>query len=151
MAMNGLSVFDKTVQITEQWVSDVAKELNIEDKHKAFQGLRATLHAVRNRMPMGEAAHLGAELPTLLAGFYYEGWKPESTPTKERTKTAFLETLKAHLHQYIQNAEPGFEIEQLARAVFRVMSDRIPAGEMQDITHMMPAEVKELFPEAVRA
>ncbi|WP_088890081.1 DUF2267 domain-containing protein [Leptolyngbya ohadii] len=151
MAMHGLGVFDKTVQTTEQWVSEVAKELNLEDKHRAFQGLRATLHAVRNRMPMGEAAHLGAELPTLLAGFYYEGWKPESTPTKERTQAAFLETVQSHVHQYIRDENPGFEIEQLARAVFRVMSDRIPAGEMQDITHMLPAELKELFPEAVRA
>ncbi|MBD3880743.1 DUF2267 domain-containing protein [Phormidium tenue FACHB-886] len=148
--MSGLEVFDKTTQLTHQWVNEVAKQLNIEDKRKAFQGLRATLHVLRDRLTVGEAANLGAELPILLSGFYYEGWKPEQTPTKERTKEAFIESLRIELRHYFQKDDAGLDLEQLMQAVFRVMADRVPAGEMQDVTGILPAEIKELFPEAVR-
>jgi uncharacterized protein (DUF2267 family) len=59
--MNKLSVFDRTAQLTHEWVNEVAEELNLDDKHKAFQGLRATLHVLRDRLTIGEAANLGAE------------------------------------------------------------------------------------------
>ncbi|WP_199320189.1 DUF2267 domain-containing protein [Leptolyngbya sp. FACHB-261] len=148
--MTGLNVFDRTTELTYQWVNEVAKELGLDDKHKAFQGLRATLHVLRDRLTIGEAANLGAELPILLSGFYYESWKPERTPSPARSKAEFLNLLREHLHSYSPKSEPDLDIEQLARAVFRVMTNHIPAGEMEDITGILSAEVKELFPEAVR-
>jgi uncharacterized protein (DUF2267 family) len=149
-AMSELSVFDKTMQLTHEWVNDVAKELNLNDKHKAFQGLRATLHVLRDRLTMGEAANLGAELPILLAGFYYEGWKPESTPIKTRSQQEFLDALQAHLDRYFPKSDSGLEPQQLAQAVFRVLAQRIPGGEMADVRGILSAGIKELFPEAVR-
>lgn len=149
--MAGLEAFEKTLQLTQLWINDVAKELGINDKHQAFLGLRATLHVLRNRLTMGEAAHLGAELPILLAGFYYEGWKPQMNPTHLRTKQDFLEALHNHLHDFFPKGNLDFGTEQLARAVFRVMANRIPAGEMGDIVGILSAEIKELFPETVQA
>lgn len=148
--MAGLEVFDKTTQLTHEWINEVAKELGTDDKKKAFQGLRATLHVLRDRLTIGEAANFGAELPILLAGFYYEGWKPERTPDPARSKEAFLTLLHQQLSHYFQK-ESDLDPEQLARAVFRVMTNRVPAGEMEDVVGILSAEVKELFPEAVRA
>lgn len=148
--MASFEVFEKTLQLTQLWVNDVAKELDIDDKHHAFIGLRATLHVLRNRLTIGEAAHLGAELPILLAGFYYEGWKPEINPTRLRTKQEFLEALHNHLHDFFPKGNSSFDTEQLARAVFRVMTNRIPAGEMEDVIGILSAELKELFPETVQ-
>lgn len=149
--MAALSVFDKTVNLTHEWVNEVAKELGLDDKHQVFQGLRATLHVLRDRLTLGEAANLGAELPILLAGFYYEGWKPEQTPIKTRSKQEFLGALEEHLHLYFQQGNFDFEVEALARSVFHVLSARVPAGEVEDVTNNLSAEIKELFPEAVRA
>ncbi|MDX2215000.1 MAG: DUF2267 domain-containing protein [Oculatellaceae cyanobacterium bins.114] len=151
--MTGLDVFDKTTQQTQLWINDVAAELGWDDPHKTFQVLRATLHVLRDRLTIGEAAHFGAELPILLAGFYYEGWKPEHNPTKERTKAAFLESLHNHLHHYFQTGESEFDVdvEQVARAVFKVIAERIPNGEVEDVTSILPAALKDLFPKAVRA
>jgi uncharacterized protein (DUF2267 family) len=146
--MSGLETFDKTVQLSQEWVSQVAKELNLDNQHRAFQALRTVLHVLRDRLTIGEAANLGAELPILLTGFYYEGWKPERTPIKTRSKADFLQALQEHLHQYGIEAE--FEPEQVARAVFRVMAERIPQGEMADVVGILSAEIKELFPEALR-
>jgi uncharacterized protein (DUF2267 family) len=142
--MSELEMFEKTVQLTHMWVNDVARELGTDDKRKAFQGLRATLHLLRDRIPLGEAANLGSQLPILLAGFYYEGWKPESTPTKSRTKAAFLTDLREHLHHYSLD-DSSIDPEQLARAVFKVISARITTGEVNQVRGILPDEVKELW------
>lgn len=150
ICMTGIAVFEKTTQLTQQWTNEVAKDLSLDDKHKAFQGLRATLHVLRDRLTVGEAANLGAELPILLAGFYYEGWKPEQTPVQTRSKAEFLAALQEHLRNYFPKSEPDFDVEQLARSVFRVLTNHVPAGEIEDVTGILHAGVKELFPTAVQ-
>lgn len=142
--MAELDMIEKTVQLTHLWVNDVARELGTDSKHKAFQGLRAMLHLLRDRIPLGEAANLGAQLPILLAGFYYEGWKPESTPTKSRTKAEFLSELNYHLHHYALD-DGSVDPEQLARAVFKVISARVTAGEVEEVRGILPDPVKELW------
>jgi uncharacterized protein (DUF2267 family) len=151
MAMAGVEVFDKTMQQTEMWVSDVARELGWDDNHKTFLGLRATLQTLRDRLTLGEAANLGSQLPILLAGFYYEGWKPESTPKKARTKEEFLNQVRSKLSNYFRNNDTDIDVEQLVRAVFYVISTRISTGEVEDITSILSTQLKELWPEEVRA
>lgn len=149
--MAGLEVFDRTTQQTQIWVNDVAKELGWDDKHRTFQGLRATLQTLRDRLTIGEAANLGAQLPILLSGFYYEGWKPERTPSKSRSKEAFLDELRSHARNYLRKDDTDIDYEQLAQAVFHVIAMRISQGEVEDITGILPLELRELWPEEVRA
>ena len=152
MAMQGLSVFDKTLQQTELWVSEVAKELGEADKHRAFQGLRVTLHVLRDRMNLGEAANLGSQLPILLSGFYFENWKPEKNVTnKERTKEGFLNQIREQMQQFFKNDGADVDAEKLARAVFKVLANHVSPGEAQNVVHNMPSDVKELFPQEIRA
>jgi uncharacterized protein (DUF2267 family) len=37
----------------------------------------------------------------------------------------------------------------LAKAVFQVLCDRVPAGEMKDVVGILSAEIKDLFPQQV--
>lgn len=150
MAMSELRVFEQTLQKTELWVNELDQDLGWSDKHKTFQGLRAVLHVLRDRLTMGEAANLGAQLPILLAGFYYESWKPENNPTKERTLDAFLEQVRQHL-QYYQGTSEAVDPESLVRSVFKLLVQHLPTGEIKDITGILPAPLKQLWPEAVRA
>ena len=39
---------------------------------------------------VNEVAALGVQLPMLVRGFYYEGWKPADKPLRERKKETFL-------------------------------------------------------------
>ena len=47
---------------------------------------------------MSEAAHLGAQLPMLVRGFYYDEWKPTSTPVKFKTTQEFYDAVKEQFH-----------------------------------------------------
>jgi uncharacterized protein (DUF2267 family) len=52
-----------------KWLNDVMRELAIENGKVAYAVLRGTLHVLRDRLPMEEAVHLGAQLPMLVRGF----------------------------------------------------------------------------------
>jgi uncharacterized protein (DUF2267 family) len=62
------------VQKTNEWLQEIMQELGTENRQQASVVLRATLHALRGRLPLEEMAHLGAQLPMLIRGTYHEGW-----------------------------------------------------------------------------
>ncbi|HLO85536.1 MAG TPA: DUF2267 domain-containing protein [Nostocaceae cyanobacterium] len=146
MTMTGLDIFDATVQKTMPWINELAKELGWDNKHQVFQGLRATLHTLRDRLTIEEAAHLGAQLPLLLAGFYYENWRPGGKQHKDRTKEEFLQ----HIRDYFRNIDPNIDAEKTVRAVFKILSQHISPGEIEDVINMLPPTLRELWPEGVR-
>jgi uncharacterized protein (DUF2267 family) len=139
----GLDVFDRTVQKTNLWLTEIMETLQWDDRHKAYEGLRVTLHALRDRLTTDELAQLGAQLPLLIRGVYYEGWDPTSVPPKARHQDALLAPIE---HQFAR--DPRVDAEQVARAVFQVLAHAISAGELADIVHMLPKEVNELWPPA---
>ena len=89
-------VFQTTLQKTNIWIKQISDALHWDDHQKAYHGLRAVLHALRDRLPVPEAAHFGAQLPMLIRGFYYDEWKPASTPVKLKTAQDFYDTVKAN-------------------------------------------------------
>jgi len=59
--------------------------------------LRVVLHTLRDRLTPDEAVNLGAQLPMLVRGFYFEGWRPSQTSTRQRTREAFVSDVRAGL------------------------------------------------------
>src|SRR5579875_2072450 len=141
MAAMEVEVIDTTVQKTYTWLKEIAETLGTTDRHRAYRALRAVLHALRDRLPVDEAAQLGAQLPMLVRGIYYEGWDPSHKPLKERHKEEFL----AHIRQELRG-EPEPDTERIARAVFAVLARRVTEGEIEDVKHLLPAEIRELWP-----
>ena len=145
MSATGLEVFDTTLQKTNSWLHDLMQALGWADRHKAYTALRATLHALRDRLSVEEVAQLGAQLPMLIRGFYYEGWDPTGKPLRIRQKEQFLARIELELRGD-ERFDDLVPVERIARAVFVLLAQRISAGKIEDIKHVMPAEIRELWP-----
>jgi uncharacterized protein (DUF2267 family) len=137
----GLSAFDTTVQESNLWLKDIMQEEGWKDRQRAYKALRSVLHVLRDRLPVNEAAHLGAELPMLIRGIYYEGWEPEQSP-KKRTREAFL----SYVAENFQN-DPDVNPEEVIRTVFTVISSHVAQGEINDVKASLPEDLRRLWPE----
>lgn len=141
MSMTGLDVFDTTVQKTNTWLKELMRVMNWDDRHKAYLAMRTTLHALRDRLPVEEVAQLGAQLPMLVRGFYYEGWDPTATPLKVRDRDQFLERIGRQFAD-----DPDTDPARIARGVFTVLSSRVNEGEIEDVKQLLPKEIRDLWP-----
>jgi uncharacterized protein (DUF2267 family) len=135
-----IDVFDTTLQKTHDWLNELGAVMGTDNKRLLYRALRSTLHALRDRLTVEEVAQLGAQLPMLLRGLYYEGWDPTGKPIRVRHKDEFLVPIADAL------ANDDVDAEDAARAVFQVLANRITFGEMNDIKHILPASLRELWP-----
>jgi uncharacterized protein (DUF2267 family) len=145
MSATGLSVFDSTIEKTNIWLNEIMDGLGWQERQRAYHALRAVLHALRDRLTIPEAADLGAQLPLLVRGLYYEGWHPSGKPVKERKKEEFV----AHIAQAFRD-DPDVDAEEVTRAVFRVLARHVTAGEIDEVKQMLPAELRELWSSGAR-
>jgi uncharacterized protein (DUF2267 family) len=138
MSLTGLEVFDATIHKTNLWLKEIMELLATEDRHKAYMALRATLQALRDRLTPDHAAELGAQLPMLIRGLYFEGWSPKNTPVKARHREDFLLMVHARI------TRDDLDIETAARAVLTVLSRHVGAGA-EKVRYGMPHELRELW------
>jgi uncharacterized protein (DUF2267 family) len=135
-------VFETTQQKTNVWLKQISDRLHWDDHQKAYHGLRAVLHALRDRLPVTEAAHFGAQLPMLVRGIYYEDWRPASTPVKVKTTQEFYDVVKEHF-KADQNVNPM----RLTTAVMQVLAVNLSPGELTKLRGIMPPHLREIWPE----
>lgn len=140
MSLTGLSQFDETVHLTNLWLKELMEDLGWEDRQRAYHALRATLHALRDRLPVDAAAHLAAQLPMLVRGFYFEGWRPSGARTKQHTNAEFV----ARVAHAFEN-DPGADPERVVRSVFKLLSRHVSDGEIKDIQGNLPESVRSLW------
>ena len=143
MSATGLEVFDTTLQKTNSWLKDIMLEMGWQERGKAYQALRATLHALRDRLTVEEAAQLAAQLPMLVRGFYYEGWDPVGKPIRIRDVEDFLAMIAYELR-----GDDDIDPDQAARAVFSVLAQRITQASLDDIEGLLPKEMRALWQQA---
>lgn len=134
------------LQRAHEWLHDIERGLGFESEHAAHAALRATLHAIRDRLPVELVAHFGAGLPTLIRGIYYDGWHPSAARLKAAHAEDFGQSMKYELHGHreLQNAE------QVAIAVMGAMAERMDPGQIDRILDALPRQVRELWQIALR-
>jgi uncharacterized protein (DUF2267 family) len=141
MSSSGLHAFDSTVQTTNSWLHDIMNRLGIHDRQAAYHYLRVVLHALRDRLSVAQAAALGSQLPMLIRGIFFEGWRPQDKPLKIRHRDEFLD----HIARDIRDDGPS--AESVVTAVFDVLSRHVSQGEVKHISQSMPKELRTLFAE----
>jgi uncharacterized protein (DUF2267 family) len=116
------------------------RRLGWHDRERVYRVLIATLHALRDCLGRDEAVYVGACLPLLLRGLYYEGWHPGAHPAAGKRR-AFLERIHDGVHR-----DPAVDAEQAARAVLSLLVARLPAAEIEDAMAATPRELRNLWP-----
>jgi uncharacterized protein (DUF2267 family) len=64
-----------------------------DNQKKALAVLRAVLHELRDFLPLEKSAQLGAHLPLVIRGIFFENWHPRPLPIQEIKKDDFLKAV----------------------------------------------------------
>jgi len=137
-----VSVIERSVEKTNVWINEVAAALDTDDRQYAYRALRAVMHALRDRLPVDEAAQLAAQMPDMVRGIYYENWVPSRTPASYHDLDAFLSRVAGEA-QLAGDTEASFA----CTAVAAVMRNHISAGELQDVVAALPQQIGALLNE----
>jgi uncharacterized protein (DUF2267 family) len=118
---------------------DVAVAWETEDRDRCVAALRATLHLLRDRLPLQAMAHFAAQLPTLIRGLFFEGWSPTGQPARIH-RTEALDRVRA---------EAGLDNEDEAllatRVVAQVLWKHTGDGVMTHVIDTLPVDLVDLF------
>lgn len=144
MSMSGLEVFDKSLHNTNIWLNEIMEGIG-PDRSVAYHVLSAVLHVLRDRLTPDEAADLGAQLPLLIRGIYYDSYRPSRTPTKVRNQEEFLACIEAELQR--ARIRP-VNVKEAARVVMQVLQQHVSDGEIGDVRAALPKDIRRLWPEA---
>ncbi len=141
--MSALTIpaLEPAIHKTNVWLEELAEEMNGDYDH-AYKGLRASLHALRDRLTIEESSDLAAQLPLIIRGTYYEGWNPSKTPTGEKDLESFLQRMATEM---AGGSSP--DPEQAARAVFKLLAAHCTEGQINHVRSNLPKELQALWPE----
>jgi len=132
------------VQQIQEWLKELRDNGDLANENEAYSVLRAVLHQLRDRLTVEEAADLGAQLPLIVRGIYFEGWRPGHVPEKVRTKRKFLDGVLLKLLPHRNPPEPA------VRDVFALLAHHCDPGEIANVIAQLPGELKDLWPEGAR-
>jgi uncharacterized protein (DUF2267 family) len=136
-----IHTLNKTLEKTNEWLTELAETGPFDSKEKAYSALRAVLHTIRDRLGVNQAIHFAAEFPILLKGIYFDNWDPNHNPSKERTREAFLEHIASELHNALFDINP----EKALQAVFQLLETKISSGAIEKVKKQLPTDVCALI------
>lgn len=141
-AVTQYAVFDPHLESANKWIDELSDNLELPatERRRALHALRAGLHAIRDRLPAAEVVDLGAQLPVIIRGFYYEGWTFANDPTRIRDGAAMVARVKRELM-----SDPRLDPVDVLRAVIHLLVEHVSAGEIRDIMSTLPRPIAALW------
>lgn len=143
MTNTGIDSIDRTLHKTNEWLAAIADHLRAQERKDAYTALRSVLHALRDRLPVATVASLGAQLPMLVRGVYYEGWHPapDGKPASGiHTADEFFALVERDLPRH-----PNIPAETAVRAVFTVLAGHLDPSETEKVIHVLPRRIQDLW------
>jgi uncharacterized protein (DUF2267 family) len=140
MSMTDLDAFDKTIQTTNIWLDEISDRIG-PDRQVAWKVLSTVLHKLRDRLQPELAAHLGAQLPLLVRGAYYDLYEPAKQPTALKTREEFV----GEVAKWLSDTLIVDPVEAIA-AVFAVLDRHVSAGQVDNVRQALPHSIRELWP-----
>jgi uncharacterized protein (DUF2267 family) len=139
MSSQGLDVFDRTLQITHVWLNEIGDQL-IPDRQLCWKALSVVLRQLRDSLPTDLSAHLGAELPLLIRGAYYDQFRPAAQPVRDGDLEGFIERVADEL----RDARPT-DPRDATRAVMATLSRHVPRGQIAKVQDALPKQIRDFW------
>ncbi|GAA0280850.1 DUF2267 domain-containing protein [Alteraurantiacibacter aestuarii] len=141
MSTTGLSLFDRTLQSTNIWLDEISSEIG-PDRAVAWKVLSTVLQALRDQLPVELAAHLGAQLPLLVRGVYYDRFDPTVLPASNRSDEEFM----ADIQDNLSDIRPVGAQDAIA-AVFGVLSRHVSQGQIDKVRRSLRKNIRDMWPD----
>ena len=141
MSAQGLEVIDHAAQQTHEWVNELAGRLDWVSKRSTLRLLRATMHQIRDHLPVDEMAQFSAQLPLLIRGMFFEGWVPKKTPSKDRSAESFVKSIEDQLGD-----TDDYRGSEDIPYVFVLLNAHLSQGEIEDVRANLPAGIRDFWP-----
>ena len=140
--MTEANVLDPTITNARQWLHEMMMKLELEPEEagRGLHALRAGLHAIRDRLPAPEVVDLGAQLPALVRGIYYEGWRLTNDPTRIRNREEMVTRVQRELAP-----DTRFSAVSVLKAVIELLTEHVSAGEIADVISTLPRSIADLW------
>jgi uncharacterized protein (DUF2267 family) len=140
--MSETDVFASTIEKTNRILKEIEEAYGWprERRQQSYHALKAVLHALRDRLTVEEASDLAAQLPTLVRGLYYEGWKPAKVPVKMNGEE-FLGRIR---HDFPYDLDG--DVELLVRRTLGALRHYVTVGEWDDIRSGLPKDMAGILP-----
>jgi uncharacterized protein (DUF2267 family) len=138
MSATGLEIFDKSIQTTNIWLNEIMEDMG-PDRQLAWHLLGAVLRTMRDRLPPDLAAHLGAQLPLVVRGAYYDQYEPSASPEKGRTLEAFLGKIADEL----KFSRP-VDTQEALQVVCAVLAKHVDGGQIAKVWEALPRDIRQI-------
>ena len=148
MSASGLETFDRSIHATNAWLKGIsreigaAEEIGAADRKLAWRVLGVVLRALRDRLPVDDAAHLAAQLPLLIRGAFCEQYRPAVQPTSMRSRAEFI----ARVADGLEGGGRPINPERAIKAVFSTVQRHVAEAETAKVRHALPGDIRMLWP-----
>jgi len=137
MTSTKLDAFDRAVNTAASWLSDIADQLETDDRRAAYRATRVWLHLLRDRLSVNSAVKFGAQLPELLRGAYYDGWEPSRAPVKYSPRE-YVTRFAA------ETSTPADEVPSVAACVTGAFYRHMP-GQVEEALLQLPQALRAMI------
>jgi uncharacterized protein (DUF2267 family) len=140
--MKEQDLIDTSIHTSRRWLHELVEKLQLpeDEAGRALHGLRAGLHAIRDRLPTSEAVHLGAQLPTLIRGIYYDGFRLTNDESRIRTRSEMIQRVQRELEPDKRLSAPA-----VLHAVIDLLERHVSPGEIEKVVSTLPKAIAELW------
>lgn len=110
------------------------------DEQQAMDILKASLQALRDRLPKVEAFHLGTILPESLRHSYFAGWHNGQRQAESVNKSEFMAEVADHLNGYEDH-----DLTDLVPVVLEAILNLVSDTEAEKVKEAIPRSMQNIF------
>ena len=141
MSTTILPLFDKSLQTTAIWLEEIQSDIG-PDRAFAWRVLSVVLQNLRDHLPLEITAHLGAQLPMIVRGTFYDQFDPTGLPKQAHGADEFLQSVADGLKD-----TRGVDPRDAVQAVFGVLDRHLSRGQIDKAVRSLPRGIRAMWPE----